>query len=66
MFTGKVVAQGGEEKTWECEGFGSYSLAPVGRRVSVETLAGKRLAIDVSIWMVQFIKAMKDEKSDMV
>nr|VDD38181.1 unnamed protein product [Brassica oleracea] len=43
-------------------------LAPVGRRVSVETLAGKRLAIvaDVSIWMVQFIKAMKDEKSDMV
>nr|VDD38674.1 unnamed protein product [Brassica oleracea] len=41
-------------------------LAPVGRRVSVETLAGKRLAIDASIWMVQFIKAMRDEKGDMV
>ncbi|CAN6815569.1 unnamed protein product [Brassica oleracea] len=40
-------------------------LAPVGRRVSVETLAGKRLAIDASIWMVQFIKAMRDEKGDM-
>lgn len=41
-------------------------LAPVGRRVSVETLAGKRLAIDASIWMVQFIKAMRDEKGDML
>ncbi|KAG7632849.1 Helix-hairpin-helix motif class 2 [Arabidopsis suecica] len=41
-------------------------LAPVGRRVSVETLANKRLAIDASIWMVQFIKAMRDEKGDMV
>ncbi|CAH8267010.1 unnamed protein product [Arabidopsis lyrata] len=41
-------------------------LAPVGRRVSVETLANKRLAIDASIWMVQFIKAMRDENGDMV
>ncbi|CAK8532647.1 unnamed protein product [Lathyrus sativus] len=41
-------------------------LSPVGRRVSVETLAGKTLAIDVSIWMVQFIKAMRDEKGEMV
>ncbi|XP_010412421.1 PREDICTED: DNA repair protein UVH3-like [Camelina sativa] len=41
-------------------------LAPVGRRVSVETLANKRLAIDASIWMVHFIKAMRDEKGDMV
>ncbi|KAI3963309.1 hypothetical protein MKW98_022731 [Papaver atlanticum] len=41
-------------------------LAPVGRRVSVETLAGKRLAIDASIWMVQFMKAMRDEKGEMV
>ncbi|KAJ0101179.1 hypothetical protein Patl1_05577 [Pistacia atlantica] len=40
-------------------------LAPVGRRVSVETLAGKRLAIDASIWMVQFMKAMRDEKGEM-
>lgn len=41
-------------------------LAPVGRRVSVETLAGKRLAIDASIWMIQFLKAMRDEKGEMV
>ncbi|XP_027074709.1 DNA repair protein UVH3 isoform X1 [Coffea arabica] len=41
-------------------------LAPVGRRVSVETLAGKRLAIDASIWMIQFMKAMRDEKGEMV
>ncbi|KAJ0047100.1 hypothetical protein Pint_05498 [Pistacia integerrima] len=40
-------------------------LARVGRRVSVETLAGKRLAIDASIWMVQFMKAMRDEKGEM-
>ncbi|KAM5581598.1 DNA repair protein UVH3 [Rosa sericea] len=41
-------------------------LSPVGRRVSVETLAGRRLAIDASIWMVQFMKAMRDEKGEMV
>ena len=41
-------------------------LAPVGRRVSVETLAGKRLAVDASIWMVQFMRAMRDDKGDMV
>jgi hypothetical protein len=36
-------------------------LSPVGRRVSIETLAGKTLAIDASIWITQFIKAMRDE-----
>ncbi|KAG9130143.1 hypothetical protein Leryth_019946, partial [Lithospermum erythrorhizon] len=41
-------------------------LAPVGRRVSVETLAGKKLAIDASIWMIQFMKAMRDEKGEMI
>ncbi|CAN1153497.1 DNA repair protein UVH3 [Linum perenne] len=41
-------------------------LASVGRRVSVETLSGKRLAIDASIWLVQFMKAMRDENGDMV
>ncbi|CAK7328204.1 unnamed protein product [Dovyalis caffra] len=41
-------------------------IAPVGRRVSVETLAGKKLAIDASIWLVQFMKAMRDDKGEMV
>ena len=31
-------------------------LAPIGRRVSIETLEGKTLAIDASVWIVQFIK----------
>lgn len=41
-------------------------LAPVGRRVSVEALGGKKLAIDASIWIVQFMKAMRDDKGDMI
>ncbi|KAI7734754.1 hypothetical protein M8C21_031734, partial [Ambrosia artemisiifolia] len=41
-------------------------LSPIGHRVSVETLAGNRVAIDASIWMVQFMKAMKDEHGEMV
>jgi DNA excision repair protein ERCC-5 len=40
-------------------------LAPVGRRVSVETLAGKRVAMDASIWMVQFMRVW-DDNSKMV
>ncbi|ERN10327.1 DNA repair protein UVH3 isoform X1 [Amborella trichopoda] len=41
-------------------------LAPVGRRLSVENLAGKKLAIDASIWIIQFMKAMRDERGEMV
>ena len=37
-------------------------LAPVGRKVSIETLSGKVLAIDASIWLTQFIKAMRDDE----
>jgi len=37
-------------------------LSPVGRRINVESLARKTLAVDVSIWLVQFIKAMRDEE----
>lgn len=36
-------------------------LSAVGRRISIETLETKVLAIDVSIWITQFIKAMRDE-----
>ncbi|GAQ89269.1 putative Xeroderma pigmentosum group G protein [Klebsormidium nitens] len=41
-------------------------LAPVGRRVSVEALGGKRLAVDASIWIVQFMKAMRNDQGEML
>ena len=41
-------------------------LAPCGRRTSVDALARKRLAVDASIWLIQFVKAMRDEKGEMV
>jgi DNA excision repair protein ERCC-5 len=41
-------------------------LLPTGRRISIETLQGKRLAIDASIWLVQFIKANRDPETGKV
>ena len=41
-------------------------LEPAGRRVNVETLAGRRVAVDASIWLVQFIKATRDEQGEMI
>ena len=41
-------------------------LSPIGRRVTIETLEGKILAIDVSIWIIQFIKAMQDEEGKVI
>ncbi|KAL0021716.1 hypothetical protein WJX79_006455 [Trebouxia sp. C0005] len=41
-------------------------LEPVGRRVNIEALTNKRLAVDASIWLVQFIKAMRNEKGEML
>ena len=38
-------------------------LSPCGRRTSVDALAYKRLAVDASIWLIQFIKAMREEVS---
>ncbi|KAL7558793.1 hypothetical protein ACA910_018294 [Epithemia clementina (nom. ined.)] len=35
-------------------------LLPIGRRISLETLEGQTLAVDASIWLTQFLKAMRD------
>ena len=37
-------------------------LAPCGRRIKLESLEGKILAIDASIWVVQFIYAIQQGK----
>jgi DNA excision repair protein ERCC-5 len=41
-------------------------LLPIGRRISIETLEGKILAVDASIWMIQFIKAMRDTEGKVI
>ena len=41
-------------------------LEPVGRSISLESLEGKTLAIDASIWLTQFIKAMRDDEGKLV
>jgi DNA-binding transcriptional ArsR family regulator len=41
-------------------------LSPIGRRISIESLEGKVLAIDMSIWITQFIKAMRDDDGKMI
>ena len=41
-------------------------LLPIGRRISIETLAGKVLAVDASIWLTQFVKAMRDPQTGKV
>lgn len=41
-------------------------LAPCARRISLDVLARKRLAVDASIWLIQFIKAMRDDRGEMV
>ncbi|ORZ40249.1 hypothetical protein BCR44DRAFT_74930 [Catenaria anguillulae PL171] len=38
-------------------------LAPASRAVRLETLQGQVLAIDASIWLFQFLKAMRDTES---
>ena len=38
-------------------------LEPCGSRVNVDVLRNKRVAVDASIWVVQFLKAMRDERT---
>ena len=37
-------------------------LQPVGRTVDLQTMANRRYAVDASIWITQFFKAMRDEE----
>ncbi|KAL2315891.1 DNA repair protein rad13 [Schizosaccharomyces pombe] len=39
-------------------------LEPVKRPVKLETLVNKRLAIDASIWIYQFLKAVRDKEGN--
>ena len=41
-------------------------LLPVARRVDIATLSGKVVAVDASIWMIQFVKAMRDSNGEMI
>jgi len=41
-------------------------VAPVGRRVSMDTVANKTLAVDVSIWLTQFLYAMRDSDGELI
>lgn len=41
-------------------------LAPVGRQIEIETLSNQVLAVDASIWLTQFIKAMRDDEGNMI
>ncbi|KAI9905907.1 hypothetical protein PsorP6_014178 [Peronosclerospora sorghi] len=41
-------------------------LAPVGRQIELESLCGHVLAVDASIWLTQFIKAMRDDEGKMI
>lgn len=37
-------------------------LRPAGKAIELETLSTKWVAVDISIWLVQFVKAMRDEQ----
>ncbi|KAI9103096.1 hypothetical protein DFS34DRAFT_576643 [Phlyctochytrium arcticum] len=41
-------------------------LEPAAKPRRVETLAGQKLAIDASIWLHQFLKAMRDKEGNLI
>eukprot|EP00929_Paragymnodinium_shiwhaense_P000508 TRINITY_DN100748_c0_g1_i1.p1 TRINITY_DN100748_c0_g1~~TRINITY_DN100748_c0_g1_i1.p1 ORF type:complete len:1428 (-),score=409.64 TRINITY_DN100748_c0_g1_i1:328-4611(-) len=46
---------------------GLWDLAsPAGRRVDISSLENKVIAVDASIWMYHFMKAMRDDHGNMV
>jgi 5'-3' exonuclease len=41
-------------------------LEPCGRRIPIEALRNQRLAVDASGWLYQFLKAMRDDKGELL
>ena len=41
-------------------------LEPSAEQVNIEALTGKRVAVDASIWIIQFIKAMRDDNGEAI
>eukprot|EP00891_Asterochloris_glomerata_P008709 jgi/Astpho2/8709/gw1.00128.118.1_t len=41
-------------------------LEPVGRRVNIEALRNKKLAVDASVWIYQFMKAGRGADGEML
>ena len=41
-------------------------ISPSGRMIDIATLRGKMLAVDASIWLTQFLKAMRDDEGRMI
>lgn len=39
-------------------------IGPTGRPVQLESLSGKRIAIDASIWLYQFLKGLRDNEGN--
>ena len=40
-------------------------LDAVGRQITIESLQTQRIAVDASIWLIQFVKGMRDENGNM-
>lgn len=41
-------------------------LEPCGRRIPIEALRNQRLAVDASGWLYQFLKAMRDDRGEVL
>ena len=41
-------------------------VSPAGRRVDADIVSYKTVAVDASIWMFHFVKAMRDESGNMI